>query len=110
MLTKFILAFGILALVAFAGSIPAKLPVYRVTLTESVSIHGTALKAGEYRVAVSDAKVTFIHEKETHEVPAKVETGAKKYSNTEVQYEQNGGQATIKEICLGGTKTRLLFN
>jgi len=110
MLIRFVLAFSLVALVAFAGSIPAKVATYHVTLTESVSINGTALKAGAYKVAVNEGKVLFILDKESREVPAKVETGTRKYSDTQVQYEQNGGQTTIKEICLGGTKTRLVFN
>jgi len=111
MLSKFIVAFSILALVAaVAGNIPAKAPTYRVTLTEAVVVHGTALKAGDYKVAVNADKVTFVMDKESREIPANVETGEKKYSENEIQYEQTGGQTTIKQICLGGSKTRLTFN
>ena len=110
MLTKFVLAFSLLALVAFAGSIPAKLPTYHVVLTEAASINGTTLKAGTYRVAVSDSKVIFTLDKATLEVAAKVQAGEKKFPENQVQYDQKSGQTTIREICLGGTKTRLVFN
>lgn len=48
--------------------------------------------------------------KEAREIAAKVETGEKKYEQNEVQYEHAGNQTTIKQICLGGTKTRVVFN
>jgi len=110
MLTKFVLAFSILALaIAVAGSIPAKGPTSHVILTEPVVLHGAALKAGEYRVVVGTDKVTFLMDKESNEIPAKVEVGDKKFSQNAVQYEHKGTQATISEICLGGTKTRVVF-
>lgn len=108
MLTKFVLAFSILALVAaFAGSTAA---VAHVTLTKPAVINGTALKAGDYRLLIGDGKVTFTIDKESHEVAAKIETGAKKFDVNQVQYDAVGSQATIREICLGGTKTRIVFN
>ena len=111
MLTKFFVAFSILALVAaIAGTVPAKGPVCQVTLTESAVVNGTALKAGDYKVIVNESKVTFVKDKQSQEIPAKVEAGAKKYDQNEVQYEHAGNQTTIKEICLGGTKTRVVFN
>ncbi len=111
MLTKFVVAFSIFALIgAVAGTVPAKAINSNVTLTEPATIHGAALKAGDYRVVVTAGKVTFIRNKETHEVPATVETTASKFFENEVQYEHAGAQTTIKTIGLGGTKTRLVFN
>jgi hypothetical protein len=57
MLTKFVLAFRILALVAaFAGYLPT---TAHVTLAQNAVISGTALKAGEYRLLIGDGKVTL---------------------------------------------------
>jgi hypothetical protein len=110
MLTKFVIAFSILALVAaIAGTIPAKGSATQVTLSEPVVLSGTALKAGDYRLIVNVGKVTFVMNKEGREIAAKVETGDKKYEQNEVQYEHAGNQTTIKQICLGGTKTRVVF-
>lgn len=105
MLTKFVLAFGILALlVTFAGSVPA---VAHVTLYKTAVISGTTLKAGEYRILLGEGKVTFSLNKQTFDIPAKIETSPKKFDNTEVQYQ---AENVVKEITLGGTKTRLVFN
>ena len=110
-MTKFVFAFTILALVAaFAGNPTAKVPVAHVTLTKPAIINGTALKAGDYRLTIETNKVTFLIDKDSREIPAKVETVAKKYDTTEVQYDSVGSQDTITEIRLGGTKTKLRFN
>jgi len=110
-LTKFVLAFGILALVATtAGSIPAKGPTYKVTLSQPAVIQGTALKAGEYRVNITAGTVTFTMDKESHPVAAKIETTKNKFFSDEIQYDKDGDHMKISEICVGGTRTRLLFN
>jgi hypothetical protein len=107
MLTKFVLAFCVLALVAsFAGTLPA---VAHVTLTQPVVIAGTALKAGDYRLLIGDAKVTFGIDKQAFDIPVKIETAPKKFDETQVQYVVAGSQTVVKEIGIGGTKTRLIF-
>ena len=73
-------------------------------------VNGTALTAGDYRLIVNAGKVTFVMDKQSREIPAKVEVGERKYDENQVQYERVGNQTTIKEICLGGSKTRLVFN
>ena len=111
MLTKFIVAFSILALVAaIAGTVPVKGPTHKVLLTQPALVGGTALKAGEYRLSVRNGTVTFTLGKDTHEIPAKVETNGTKYFTDQVQYEKDRDQVKISEICLGGTTTRLVFN
>jgi hypothetical protein len=108
MLTKFVLTFAVLALVAtFAGNLPA---TAHVTLTQPAVVSGTALKAGDYRLLIGDAKVTFNLDKKSFDIPAKIETGSKKFDVNEVQYDTVGSQTTITEIDLGGTKTRLIFS
>jgi hypothetical protein len=115
MLTKFVLVFGILALVAsVAGTVPAKISTHKVTLTQPAVVLGTTLKAGEYRLNISAGTgagtVTFTLGKESHTVPVKVETNKISYTTDQVQYDQDGDRIKISEICLGGTKTRLVFN
>lgn len=111
MLTKFILAFAILALVAAtAGTVPAKGPTFNVTLTQSVVVHGTPLKAGDYKVTVTPGKVTFINSKGSQEIPATIDAAKAKFNNTQVEYDNSKAEGTIKEIGIGGTKTVLKFN
>jgi hypothetical protein len=110
MLTKFVVAFSILALVAaIAGTAPVKGSTYKVTLSQPAVVMGTALKAGEYRLSVRAGTVTFTLDKKSHEIPAKVETNGTKYFSDQVQYEKDRDQVKISEICLGGTTTRLVF-
>jgi hypothetical protein len=111
MLTKFVLAFTILALAAgMAGTVPAKISTHKVTLTHPAVVLGTQLKAGAYRLDVSAGTVTFTLGKESHTIPAKIETNKIWYTTDQVQYDKVGDRDTISEICLGGTKTRLVFN
>ena len=111
MLIKFLVAFSILALVAgIAGNIPAKGPTAHVTLSKPAVVNGKALKPGDYRLIIGPGKVTFVIDKESMEIPAKVEMDQKKFDQNQVQYEGAGAQTTISEICLGGTKMRLVFN
>jgi hypothetical protein len=110
MLIKFVVTLSILALVATAGSIPTKGPSFHVFLSQTVVIQGTTLKAGDYRVTVNGDKAAFQMDQESKEIPVKVETGDKKYSDNQVQYDESGKQPTVKQICVGGSKTKLLFN
>jgi hypothetical protein len=112
MLTKFVVAFCVLALAgaAFAGSIPAKGATYHLTIVEPASVNGVLLKPGEYRVVLTADKVIFQLGKDSHEVVAKSEESAKKFSDNQIQYDRKGDQNQIKAICFGGTKTKLLFN
>jgi hypothetical protein len=108
MLTKFVIAFSILALVAaFAGTAPA---VAHVTLARPALLSGTALPAGDYRVLIGDGKVTFSIDRKSFDIPAKIETATKKFEITEVAYDDSNSKTSVKEISLGGTKTRLIFN
>ena len=112
MLTKFVVAFCVLALAAgFAGSVPTKTATYHVVLSEPATVNGTvALKAGEYRVTVAGDKVTFQIGKDSKEVAAKVETTEKKFEQNMVQYLELDKKIAVKEICFGGSKTKVVFN
>ncbi len=111
MISKFLAAFAILALVvASAGTVPAPGSSYKVTLTQPSVVKGSDLKAGEYQVTVGADKATFVAGKTNVETAVKIETGTEKYRSTAVRYTTENGKAVISEIRLGGTTTRLLFN
>jgi hypothetical protein len=110
---KLIFAFTILAVVvALAGTVPGQIAAGHVILTVPAVVSGTALQPGVYRVIVTPNRVTFVPEagRQGLDVPAKVETGERKFDQNRVQYEGQGAQTTISEICLGGTRIRLIFN
>src|SRR5262245_35817129 len=104
MFRKFVLVFAVLALAV------ASAETYKVTLFQPSVVKGRELKAGDYRLNVSDQKVVIVSGKNSVEVPVKVENGDQKYGATTVRYANEGGRYTIAEIRLGGTKTKLIFN
>lgn len=111
MLKKLVVAFAIVALaVATAGTVPAPGSSYKITLLQPSVVKGNELKAGEYRLNLGVDKVTIVNGKQSIEVPAKVESGDKKFENTAIQYTDQGGKSAISEIRLGGTTTKLKFN
>jgi hypothetical protein len=110
MLTKLVLAFTLLALIAFAGTVPGKIGGGNITVTSAATVKGTELKPGVYHVTVLPGKVLFTQGKNTQEVPAKVENAPNKFDENQVQYEGSGAATTISQISLGGTKLRLIFN
>lgn len=101
---KLLLAFAILSLTV------ATAETYRVTLFQPSVVKGTELKAGDYRVNVTDQKVVLQIGKENIELNAVVENGQTKFDSTSVRYRTDGGKASIAEIRLGGTRTKLVFN
>jgi hypothetical protein len=110
MFKKLALILTVFALMAAAGTLPVG-SHYTITLFEPAVAQGTVLQAGEYRLTVTDTKVTIAGEKlkTPLELKVKVETQDKKFDTTSVQLDTAGGKASIVEIRLGGTKTKLLF-
>jgi len=108
MMTKLVLTFGVLALVAaLAGNLPA---TAHVTLTRPAIAGGTALQAGDYRLLIGEGKVTLTIDKQSFVIPAKIETGTRKFEVNQVQYDSTASPVKLLEIGIGGTKTRVIFN
>ena len=99
----------VLSMVAFAGMALAAGKSYSVKLYEPAMVGGTELKAGEYRVEVTDDKAVIKGSKVQKEATVKVETADSKYDTTTVRLS-SGAKPQIQEIRLGGTKTKLVFN
>ena len=111
MFKKLVLILAVVALVASAGTVPVG-GHYKITLTQPAAVQGTDLKAGDYRIDLTDSKVTIIADNGKHmaEVTVKVETQESKFDTTTVRINTASGKAVIAEIRLGGTKTKLIFN
>jgi hypothetical protein len=60
-------------------------------------------------VNVENTKCTLVNGKQSVEVNVKVETVEKKFDTTAVRYTTVGEKQSIKEIRIGGTKTKLIF-
>jgi hypothetical protein len=111
MLQRFLASFAVLALVmASAGTVPAPGSSFRVNISQPSVVKGAELKPGEYRVNLGAEKVTFVIGKTAVDAAAKIETSDEKYSVTSVRYLTEAGKAIVREIRIGGTNTRLVFN
>lgn len=99
----------VLSAVAFAGMAMAAGKTYDVKLYAPAMVGGTELKAGEYRVEVTDDKAVIKGVSVKKEAAIKVETSDAKYPTTTVRLSA-GEKPQIKEIRLGGTKTKLVFS
>ena len=105
MLLRSLVVFSVLGLsVAGAKS-------YDVSLPQAAKAGSVDLKAGNYTVVVDGSKVVFKNATtgKTTQADATVATADKKFSATQVDTFSNNGQATIREIDLGGTTTKLQF-
>src|SRR5271155_4899363 len=82
---------------------------YHVRIADPTWVGGTELKAGEYEVKVDGDKVTFKMGKNVVAVAAKIETSAAKFSDTQMDIKTENGQAKLKELDLGGTKSKIML-
>jgi hypothetical protein len=100
----------ILFTLVFAGAAFASANTYNVKLLETTNVHGTKLKAGEYKLAVDNGKAVFRHGKTEAEAPATVTTADRKFKDTKFLYD-NGpdGTMTLREVDLGGSNVRVVL-
>jgi len=81
---------------------------FQVQLYQPTTINGTTLKPGEAKLELKENKAMLKQGKTTVEATVKVETAKTKYLYTTIGY-QEGSDHKIKDICLAGTTTRLVF-
>lgn len=96
------ITFGLLTV----GLMTASAANYRVSLHQDANVNGKQMKAGDYKIEVKENMAVIKRGKETIEVPVRTETGASKFSSTQIQYADNN---TVQEIRIGGTNTKLVF-
>ena len=84
---------------------------YDLTLTTLTKAGSVQLKPGEYRLKVEGTNATFVDVKSAKSVttPIKVETTEKKFNTTRVDTTRQNDTDVIKEIELGGSKTKIEF-
>jgi hypothetical protein len=92
----------------FALGIATAASTYHVKIADPTWVGGTQLKPGEYEVKVDGDKVTFKQGKNVIAVAAKIETNASKFSDTQMDIKTENGQAKLKELDLGGTKSKIM--
>jgi hypothetical protein len=108
MKTNLIVATGVLAL-ATLGFASAK--TYEITLSGPTKAGNLQLKPGQYRLKVDGANATFIgvEDSKSASTTVKVVTTDKKFETTTVDANKEGDSQVIKDIELGGSKTKLEF-
>jgi hypothetical protein len=100
-----------IALLSVAASAIAAAATYKVTLPIDVTVDGQPLKAGDYRVDVNNDTAVLQKGKQKIETKVRTENVDKKFDSTSVRYVQaNGTQYNVREISIGGTKTKLVFD
>ena len=95
---------------AAAMSIASAAQSHKITLFQESIVDGKTLKPGEYKMTVDANKVTIAKGKNSVEAPVQVETADSKFSSTTVRYQNGDGKYRVKEIRIGGTNTKLVFN
>ncbi len=101
---RFLFVFAIVALAV------ASAKTYTVTLFQDSVLAGTELKAGDYRLDLTDSKIVVKSRKQVVESSVKVEQGDAKFSATTVRYANADGKFRIQEIRLGGTNLKLVVD
>jgi hypothetical protein len=97
------LLLSLLSLAMASGASNFKVNFYQPTV-----VNGTTFQPGEAKLEIAENKVVLHQGKVMAEAPVKVETNRGKYVYTTVGYKE-GGDHQIKDICIAGTTTHILF-
>jgi hypothetical protein len=95
----------ILCLSTLALGIAAAASSYNVTLSDPVSVAGTQLSAGNYKVEIQGDKAVFTIGKKSFAVPAQLQSTDQKNPSTSAII----GAGKLREIDLAGTKSKIVF-
>jgi len=94
---------------AAALSIASAAQTHKLVLFQDSWVNGQELKSGEYRLIVDGSKAIIAKGKEKVEANITSETAESKFNSTSVRYQNGDGKYRVKEIRIGGTNTRLVF-
>lgn len=81
---------------------------FKINLYQPTVVNGTSFKAGEAKLELKDNKAVIHQGKTLAEADVKVEENKVKYVYTTVGYKE-GADHQIKDICVAGTTTHILF-
>jgi hypothetical protein len=84
---------------------------YDISFSSATKVGSVQLKPGEYRMAVNGSKVTFtdVNTLKAVSTDGKVENTDTKFSDTKVDSINDGSTSVVKDIELGGSKTKIDF-
>ncbi|SPE28983.1 conserved exported hypothetical protein [Candidatus Sulfopaludibacter sp. SbA3] len=108
MTAKSLLLAGVLALSTLSL---ASAKTFEISLAGPTKAGNLTLKPGQYRLKVDGTKATFteVETSKQFTTTVKVDTTDKKFDDTRVDANKEGTTDVIKDIELGGTKTKLEF-
>jgi hypothetical protein len=92
------------------GAAIASAKTYTITLSSPAAIGNSQLKSGEYKLELKGDSVLVKDGKMVNEFPVHVENEAHKFDNTSITTSSEGESNRIKEIRLGGTTVKLVFD
>lgn len=78
---------------------------YHVTFYQPVTINGSEIKPGEYKLELKDKTAVIKQGKTSTEAPVTIEQEGQKFKQTTVRLK--GSQ--VEDIRIGGTNTRVVF-
>jgi len=89
----------------------ASAKTYDVVLSAPTKAGNLQLKPGEYRLTVNGSKATFtdVNTTKSFTTDVKVENSDAKFSDTKINSDNDGSTSVIKDIELGGSKTKIDF-
>jgi len=89
----------------------ASAKTYEISLSSATKVGNVQLKAGQYSVKVDGDKAVFTHmdTAKQYTVPVKVQNVDKKFDSTRVDASKEGDVDVVKDIELGGSKTKIEF-
>jgi hypothetical protein len=84
---------------------------YDITFSTATKVGNLQLKAGDYQLKVDGNKATFTDATTFKSVSTdvKVENGDAKFDQTRIDATKEGGATVLKDIELGGSKTKIGF-
>ena len=108
MKTRTLLLTGALSL--FTLSV-ASAKTYDILLSSPTKAGNLQLKAGEYRLNLNGSKAIFtdVNTAKSFTTEVKVENSDTKFSDTKIDSSTEGSTSVIKDIELGGSKTKIDF-
>ena len=103
MTKRVLLLFSVISLAVASAANGFKVNFYQPTV-----VNGTTFQPGEAKVEIEENKVVLHQGKTMAEATVKMETNKGKYVYTTVGYKE-GSNHQIKDICIAGTTTHILF-
>jgi len=89
----------------------ASAKTYDILLSSPTKAGNLQLKPGEYRLTVNGTKVIFtdVNTTKSFKTDVKVENTDTKFGDTKIDSSTEGATSVIKDIELGGSKTKIDF-